>query len=596
MLKSLYKKRWIKTLVIFVAVFAGILIVAAISVNAYWSPVLGDKLKSTIYKATDSLYRVDFTKMRLNVLSGKITIDDIILKPDTVLYNELKLNNKAENNLYELKIKRLVLDGIQSWTLYRERKLIIGSITLTQPEMKINYENLKNEDSEPKETRSIYERIKDDLQSIQVKRIDLHDVNFNYTDLSGKQPRVVAFKELDLHASNLKIDSATQADQSRFLFCEDVSARLQNYQALFLDELYTYQFKSLYMSTATRRLELYGLSIKPNLSDRKFAAKFNVQTDRYDLAFDTVRLDNFDLKAMNKYRHLRTSNLHIINGNLNVFLDRNLPKPDIDKSENYPHNALKRLNMDVIADTVTFKNVNIGYTELNPKNQQKGKITFKKLGGNITNVTTNPSKLKENNIANANLTAYLMGYGKMDVNIRFNLTANDGQFTYKGSLGAMDLKHMNAVAQPLGMVKINSGTVKSLNFNVSGNNSGSKGTVDFLYNNLKISILKVDDNEMVKKQGLISMLANVLIIKDANPENPGEKAHSSNVVFERPRRASFFNLMWKTVFLGVKDAVGLSLNVEEDMKKKAQSIEKNKTERELKREERRKRRLQRNSN
>src|SRR5690606_8905375 len=121
---------------------------------------------------------------------------------------------------------------------------------------------------------------------------------------------------------------------------------------------------------------------------------------------------------------------------------------------------------------------------LNPKNQQKGKVTFKKLGGNITNVTTNPAKLKENNIANANLTTYLMGYGKMDVNIQFDLTANDGRFTYKGSLGSMDLKHLNAVAQPLGMVKINSGTVNKLSFNVSANNVGSKGTVDFLYDNL----------------------------------------------------------------------------------------------------------------
>src|SRR5690606_6651506 len=120
---------------------------------------------------------------------------------------------------------------------------------------------------------------------------------------------------------------------SRFLYCTNVSARLDNYKAGILDEMYTYQFKSLLVSTQKNVLEVVGLTVKPNFNDLKFASKYKVQKDRYDLAFDSIRMEGFDLKALNKYRNLRTTHLYLKGGKVNIFLDRRLPKPNIDKGD-----------------------------------------------------------------------------------------------------------------------------------------------------------------------------------------------------------------------------------------------------------------------
>lgn len=590
MLKHFYRKKWFKITVITISAILLLLIAAGISVNSYWSPIIGERIKKSIYTATDSLYKVDFSKIRLHVLQGNIIIDNITLTPDTTVYNRLKRPKKATNNLYQLKVKQIVFKHVHPLQLYFNKKLNIETINIINPDLQIKYENLAKEDSTVKDQQTVYQRIKDELHSIAVGKISLQDVNFRYTDLSGEKPKIISLKNLDIGGAELLIDSLTQTDKKRFLFCKDISARLSDYQDVFLEGLYTYKFKSLMISTKLNAMELIELTIKPQLSEMKFAEKFKVQTDRYELSFDSIRMDNFDLKALNKFRKLRSSNLHMTNGKLDIYSDRRFPKPAIDKAQNYPHNALKRLKMDMKIDTVNLKNVDISYTEFNPKSGEKGKITFKKINGTISNVTTNEAALKKDHMADANLTAYLMGHGKLDVQIKFNLTDPKASFNYNGSLGPMAMKQLNPVTIPLGMIKINNGNIKKLIFDVNGDASGTQGNLTFLYDDLKISILKKDEkDDNVQKQGLISMIANALIITNANP-TVNEAARRVKVAFVRPRQASFFNLMWKTLFVGAKETVGLTAGVEQNMKEKVGAHARQKTERENKREIRRKNR------
>lgn len=70
-------------------------------------------------------------------------------------------------------------------------------------------------------------------------------------------------------------------------------------------------------------------------------------------------------------------------------------------------------------------------------------------------------------------------------------------------------------------------------------------------------MLGEDQDGKEKKKGLLSFLANTILIKDDNV--PGEKARKVTVAHERVPQASFFNLMWKTVFKGIREAVGIGI-------------------------------------
>jgi hypothetical protein len=112
------------------------------------------------------------------------------------------------------------------------------------------------------------------------------------------------------------------------------------------------------------------------------------------------------------------------------------------------------------------------------------------------------------------------------------------------------------------------------------------------YQDLKISLMKKDDGEKVKKLGLISFFANALLVNNGNP-NGKEPLIVAHPYYKRPNESSFFNLMWKSVFEGLKESVGISKEKEDKLKARADNFKDAKADREKRREERIKRREER---
>ena len=116
----------------------------------------------------------------------------------------------------------------------------------------------------------------------------------------------------------------------------------------------------------------------------------------------------------------------------------------------------------------------------------------------------------------------------------------------------MDGRELTPITRPLALVEIKSGYVQEVTFNMQGNERSAAGTVKLIYNNLKIRILKRDeDTHELKRKGLLSLFANVLAVNDSNPRD-GE-LHIAHPRYSRDPRKSFFNLVWKTLFTGVKE-------------------------------------------
>ena len=108
---------------------------------------------------------------------------------------------------------------------------------------------------------------------------------------------------------------------------------------------------------------------------------------------------------------------------------------------------------------------------------------------------------------------------------------------------------------PMAMIKIDTGFIKGANFNLNGNDYGTKGDFVMRYNDFKISMFKKDEeNKAIKKRGFLSALANTLI-KNDNPQNG--KLRSFTVEYDRDTSKSFFNLVWKAVFTGMRGTFGM---------------------------------------
>lgn len=312
----------------------------------------------------------------------------------------------------------------------------------------------------------------------------------------------------------------------------------------------------------------------PMFPDLTFSRKSNVQKDRYDLSFTTIDLTGVDFIKLNTEGNLAAKQLKIGPAKVAVFLNRELPPPNFNKGKNFPHNALKRLPIETVLDTLSLSKVDIAYTEYNPKNKERGTLKLNNLTGSVFNLTNDSLRLTKNNHAKADLTTYVLGAGKMNVKIDFNLTDAVSSFSYIGHVSPFNLKVLNPLSKSLGQVEIESGKVQSVDFNINANENGSKGTVSFKYSDLKIKLLEESENGKTEKKKLLSFLANTILIKNDNPSKD-EAVRTANIRWSRDPQASFFNLMWKSVFVGIREIVGIGVVPIKPMEKPKASKKKN---------------------
>jgi len=584
-------KRWQKITLIVLGSLIALVLILAVFVNQYWSPILAKKVKSIVLKSSDSLYHVDFTDAKLHILRGEIDIYNLTLKPDTTVYNRRKANHFAPNNLVELHVKRLTISHMHPFKLYFDHVLDIGEVILKAPEIKVSYELNHTKDTAARDNRTTWQKLSKTLRSVHIGQIVLGDVKFKYEDYSGNKLAISELKEMNLGATDLLIDSATQTDRSRVLFCRDIDADLNNYTANTSNGLYTYSIKALHLSTQTSKLTLEGLDLQPIETSAFFEKS---RKDRFDIHLDSLEVDRFDYITYHKYRIINASHLLLNKGSLNIFTNPNKKKPTTDKVKTYPNFGLKELKADLNIDTIDARGVDITYTELNHKSGKAGTITFDHSSGRFLNVTNNPQALQKNNICMAALTSYFMNRGKVNVIFKFNLTDANVPFSYKGDVGPMDLRALNKGIMALGLVKINTGKLNRFEFDINADNQVAKGRVSLLYDSLKVTVLKPDtNNDRLKHAVIPTLFANIMVLKHDNPDKPGGVPRSFYVTYNRPKDYPFFKTIWHTLLTGIKPCVGLDEKMQKTVKDKIAQQSIKKQERELKKAARKQRRAER---
>jgi hypothetical protein len=553
------KHTWQKVVLIVVAFVVALVLLAAFLINWYWSPILEGKVKTAVTDGTDGLYKIDFANADLHILKGEIVIYDIHFRPDTAVYNLQKKQKTAPNNLIELRVKRLVLSHIHPFKLYFKQILDIDQIVLSTPQVRVSYQLNQVKDTTKKDQRTIWQKMSKTLKSAHVGRILLNDIQFRYDDYSGDKLATSNLTDMDLRADDLLIDSATQTDKTRLFYCKDIITNLRNYKGRTPDGSYTYTINSVKLSTRTARLNVDGIAIVP---DKNYYTKS--RKDRYKIKLDSLQLNNFDFLSYHKYKSVSASSLIFTKGTVDIFKNPNKINVYKDNIKSFPHVALYTAGIDLKIDTILIKKLNIIYGELNKKSGKTGAISFNNTSGQILNVTTNKIALQKNNISTADLTTYFLNKGRLDINFNFNLTDKLATYSYKGKLGAMNLRDINSVTMPLAMVKVTSGNLKEFTFNIKGNSQGSSGRVQLLYNDLKVKLLKADTvKKTLKRNTIASLFANVFIVKDNNPDKPGDVPRIANVVYKRPIDFPFWKTAWKTLLAGIKPNIGLTEKAEQ---------------------------------
>jgi len=586
--KALLRK-WILSILIML----GLLItVAAVYLNYRWKPILTQRIKEAIDKSTDGLYRIEFENIRVNFVTGRLNVSNIRFIPDTMVYEKMKFDSIAPRHLYEFEIAELILKRIQPWKVYTSGKLEMSSIEIDRPSLRVVFSKTRTTKEPPKEDlRTAYQHLAPYLHSVKIGNIILKNADFKYIDRSAEGgSRITEMKDLYIKVSDLLIDSASQFDRSRLYYTKDIYAELLGYKTFTADGNYNLQFSEFKASTAGRYALIKGFRLVPKFSEMEFSRRFKFQKDRYSANFMDIALNNIDYKLLNRDRRLIASSLILKKGDLSVFLHRGKPDSIRDKGLNFPQLALRRFKLDTTIDTILIKDSHLNYSEYSPDSRRKGTLSFGRINGSILHLSNDSLSLLKNKFSEVKLTTLLMERGRLDVRMKFNLPDPAGAFEFSGKLGRLDAEMFNSAIRPLSLIEIKSGFINQMIFKGRGSISGVRGSLTCYYNDLKITLLeKIQNSSRLKRKGIASIFANILIIKDDNPIK-GQPVRVATFSYSRPDRSSFFNMIWKGFAEALLNTIGFDTQTQSEIAARLRKMDAERSNREERRDDRLKKR------
>jgi hypothetical protein len=531
--------------------------------NNRWKPLLQKQLKELVLKTSDSLYHIEYSDFDLNMASGNATLYNFKLVPDTGIYNKLVALKKAPDNLFILSVKKMSIKNVGARKAYQEKILNINNISIENPGLTIiNKRYAFNDTVKVGEPKTPYQIIKKIFRQLRIDSVSLKDISLNYINKNNAVTKQTALKHLDINISDIVIDSLSVNDPDRFYYTKGIDVTVHDYQIATPDSLYRARVKKIYFSTSQRKIILDKVTLLPRYNRVDFYKQTGEAGDIYTLKFKRVAINNIDLQRFFRDQKLYAGTMDITSPDVQIYANNAFKGKKNSKIGKDPQQALQKVALDMRLKRLNIKNADINYSETDATTGATGQILFKQTNGYVLNVTNDAAAKRINPYMTAHINTRFMDAAPLQVNFKFNLRAKDGAFNYSGELGKFDGTVLDKLVKPLAMVHVVSADIEKLTFNINASNYSGKGSVEFYYKNLNIHLLKkVEGKTELQKQGLISMLANNLIIENNNPNKKGV-FRAGPVDLKREPDLSFFSFLYKGLLDGLKPSVGYNKKTE----------------------------------
>ncbi|TDQ09241.1 hypothetical protein [Pedobacter metabolipauper] len=562
--------------------------------SAKFKPLIKVQLKELVLNATDSLYRIEFSDVSTNFITRGAALSDVRIIPDTIIFKKLIALKKAPNNIYYITLKRLTIKDFHPQRLLKHKKLNIDVLLFDHPDVTmINRQFEFNEVKNSFPEKTPYDYISDYLKELRIRTVDFKNMRFKYVNQNLPVPKIDSVNNLNITLKDWLIDPHSAQDQSRIYLLKDISINLNNYTFASPDSLYHINLNQLNFKASSGKLNINSFSVVPRYDEMAFGQVSGFSKKRLNIQMSDISMSGINLPLYILKQELEAKEMNIANGFVSIFNNNALPLKKEDRFELFPHQLMQTMTSKFSVKRLNVKDVDISYAEFDRDSRQRGVITFNRTSGTISNVTNREKDKTKHPYMLADLTSYMMGRGKLDVNFRFDLQAKDGAFTYSGVLGPMEGRVLNRITKPLGMVEVRSGAVKKLEFKIEANNHIANGDLRFAFNDLSLGLLKKHEEEnRLVKQGWMSFIANAMIINSDNPNNAGIFIHAP-IHYEREPKGSLFSFIWKTLFTGIKASVGVTTEKEEKIRGQIAKFEQIKIDRDKRRAERQRRKVRR---
>jgi len=297
----------------------------------------------------------------------------------------------------------------------------------------------------------------------------------------------------------------------------------------------------------------------PKVDRDKYQKLKGVQSDYFNGRIDSVYVINPDVRRWFDDDEF-VGELASVDGlDLSIYRDKRI-RFDENQRPQMLQDLLRNSNFAFHIDSLMLKNSNISYTEQPANTDKDGRIRFSSVTASV--IPLSNIKAKNTAIPDFELRgrATVMDSCQLNTVMKFKMNDVRNSFTADGVLSPFNMAVLNPVLEPLASMSVRSGRVNDFRFSFNADDLGSNGNLYFGYNDLKIAVLE-KKNGNTKEAKFASFLANSLLLRSKNPR--GKELSPDEISFRRDPSRSTISYVWKSVFSGIKNTLGIKDNKQE---------------------------------
>ena len=516
--------------------------------RSYKYRLVNRKLDNLVTGKSKGLYQLSYQHLVIDEALGNISAEEVEMIPDSLVYQQLVEEKKAPQSLFYIRIPKLTISGVKTPKALLNKEISAHIIRIQNAEIEIRMGKSRNE-KKPDFFKTIlaseqYRQLLGKLNSITADSVVLENARLTLVDKDSKNIRCKA-QGLSIRFAGIAIDSVIKNDSSRMLFSNDQAIHCNQLEIPTKNKVYDFKISGLDYNSQTSQLHTDQIRLIPSQSETAFASANKYAKDRFNIAIGSMDIIHLNRQAL-LHQEFVADSLILSNASIRIFRDKSVPHDSVDRTHDYPQEAIMRLSLPLFIKKIIVRDSYIEYKEKNDKSDSSGKVAFFHVYASIKNVTNITDSIRKENQMRLHFESSFLNATPFTANINMRLNDRLGRFQLDAKLDEMPAVTLNPLLKPMALAELEKGKINSLQYKMDATNTKARGTVFIKYEDLKIKLLKKDEDKNKYKQKFLPTLAAGVLLKDSNPQH--DKMRVGNVDYTRDIHRSIFNLMWKSLF------------------------------------------------
>lgn len=557
---KLHKKKWMIYLIAILTVIILFLFLSNTIIDGYVEKKIVEQLNNN----PQSLYKLSFEKLRVNIYTGSVTVKGLKIKPAESLQQEMA--NDSVKKILSADIRSFKIKNINLFHFLRSNKIDISAIVIKDMLIDYYFKHVPG-DTKNKKTLALQNIFSDNFQGAEISTIKISNSTIRFTDAKQMDLPVFEIDSVSVQMNDIKLDKETLKKAVPISF-KNVKINTGQF-SLNSSDFYALKTEGVHFNQQDSSITINGFELIPRFSKEEYNKRIKYNDDWFNVKTKQIKLNRIHLGLLAENSRFQLSSMYIEEPNVEIYRDKRLPDAPF-KYKALVAGVLKKIPLDIKIDTIQIIEARLAYEEQEKVSDKPGLVFFDPIYLSILNLTNIPEEIEVNPMMEMDVRGKIMGQSFLNARFNFPLNRNDEYFTLSGTLDPISADAFNPFVKNGLNVNINDGKIHKTSFEIIANNDASQGTLIMNYENLQVTILKSKDQS--KKSGFISWIANE-VIKEDNLESH-HKYRKGNIGFERRKDRFIVNYIWQSFKSGIISIVAPIADKNKKKEKKATKEEK----------------------